>query len=313
MVAITRFARDMRMVEVVAVVAVLLAAAFALSCSTNRDPDSLFAPESGTLVVDAVLQVGERPGVIRLTETQAANDVYDPAAAAVTGAMVWILGPRDTLFCTEVEPGSYQPLGFAYDVVPGEQYELQVATPDGRELSASTLTPQPLVIDNWVLLDDTGTRVTRTLVKDDPGAPENQVVYTRGLIEARLQPFDEPAYVVGLISETPGSPLVIETDLIEEEDLNRSSSSPPLESSDGRLRLPWFAIWWEGVYTIRIHRMDRNWYDYARSAPVPGGNFGFGGSAGDNFERPIFHVDGGIGLFGSMAADEIRITILPRP
>jgi hypothetical protein len=54
--------------------------------------------------------------------------------------------------------------------------------------------------------------------------------------------------------------------------------------------------------------MDRNWFDLARTDPVlggGGGGFGFGGATGDATEPPIFHVEGGIGLFGSMSSDSI--------
>jgi hypothetical protein len=40
---------------------------------------------------------------------------------------------------------------------------------------------------------------------------------------------------------------------------------------------------------------------------------GFGGNAGDDFARPKFNVNGGIGLFGSASADSIGFFILPRP
>ena len=50
-----------------------------------------------------------------------------------------------------------------------------------------------------------------------------------------------------------------------------------------------------------------------RTSPSFGGGFQFGGNAGDGFERPIFRVSGGIGLFGSAAMDSIGFTVLPLP
>ena len=80
------------------------------------------------------------------------------------------------------------------------------------------------------------------------------------------------------------------------------------------MRLPWFAIFFEGRYLIKVLALDTNTYDLVRSVPeLANGGPGFGGQAGDTFERPIFHLDGGIGLFGSAAVDSIGFTVLPRP
>ena len=65
---------------------------------------------------------------------------------------------------------------------------------------------------------------------------------------------------------------------------------------------------------IRIFALDENWYDLVRSSPELAGGRGavaFGGNLGDAFERPIFHVDGGIGLFGSASVDSGAFFVLP--
>jgi len=144
--------------------------------------------------------------------------------------------------------------------------------------------------------------------------PENQLEYAQGLLEARFDPTGILGIQVGLFSRSPGSPLVIDPDLVDEEDLDRINSSPPFEPGDGKVRLPWFAIFFEGRYVLKVWTMDVNWFDLARTDPVlRGGGFGFGGQAGDDFERPIFHVEGGIGLFGSGAVDSVGVVVHPRP
>jgi hypothetical protein len=141
------------------------------------------------------------------------------------------------------------------------------------------------------------------------------VVYLDGLLEARFQRIDVPGYQIGNFSLDPGSEFVIRADFLDEEDyrkLKRQTSSPAIQAPDGNLRLPWFAIYYAGRHLTRIYALDRNWYDWARSSNREGGG-GFGGLAGDSFERPIFHVEGGIGLFGSASVDSIGYVILPRP
>ena len=81
--------------------------------------------------------------------------------------------------------------------------------------------------------------------------------------------------------------------------------------NDGFVRLPWFAIFFEGRYQIKVWATDRNWDDLVRSTPNLNDGAGFGGNAGDGFEKPIFHVEGGIGLFGSASIDSIGFRILP--
>ena len=85
-----------------------------------------------------------------------------------------------------------------------------------------------------------------------------------------------------------------------------------LSALDGRVRLPWFGIYFEGRHHYKVYAVDRNWYDLVRTTPQTGGGLGFGGNAGDGVEPPIFHVEGGIGLFGSASVDSVGFFILPQ-
>ena len=57
--------------------------------------------------------------------------------------------------------------------------------------------------------------------------------------------------------------------------------------------------------------MDRNWFDLVRTQPEGGGGFGFGGNFGEGVDPPLFHVQGGIGLFGSASVDSTGFRINP--
>jgi len=122
---------------------------------------------------------------------------------------------------------------------------------------------------------------------------------------------------VAILSLDPDSDYVIDPDFFDEEDfddLPRNGASPAITAENGALRLPWFAIFFEGRHTIRIYAVDQNWYDLIRSVPkLAGGGPGFGGNAGDGFDRPLFHIEGGIGLFGSAAVDSLGFYVLPSP
>ena len=91
-----------------------------------------------------------------------------------------------------------------------------------------------------------------------------------------------------------------------------------MEAPDGNLRMPWFIVGFAGRHVIRVYAVDKNWFDLIRSVPEfyqddDDGAFQQGGLAGDNFERPLFHVDGGIGIFGSASVDSVGFVVLPRP
>ena len=112
---------------------------------------------------------------------------------------------------------------------------------------------------------------------DPQPASQNRVVYRKGLIEARFDPLDVDAYQIVVLVKDTGD----------------EAGSPPLEVRDGRLRLPWFVIDSSGPHEIDIYALDRNLFDFVRSIPQGDTGFGIGSLAGDNFERPIFHLDGG--------------------
>jgi hypothetical protein len=298
-------------------------------CSTNRDLGDLFDPSAvGTLVVDAVLIVDEPPPTIFVRQILAPDAAYDAALAAVSCSVTIYVGDdieytyrEQTLGTTTT--GRYLPIDSTPLIKPGTRYTLGVITADGRRLTATTLTPNRFAVSDWVLLDEETLTLRRGLrTFADSGdiytAPENQIIYQDGLLEARFAAgAHADRFHIGLQSLDPGSPFVIEGDFLDEEDyadFQRQSSSPALEATGDFVRLPWFAIFFEGRYKIKVYAVDQNWFDLARSSPELVGIEGpsFGGNAGDDFDRPIFHVEGGIGLFGSGAVDSIGFSILPR-
>jgi len=307
-----------------------------LGCSGKRNPRDLLVPrEVGTIVVDARLIVGQFVPSIYLHTTLSPKDPYSSHDAALVGAKVVLFtAPGDSILFRhdhfDDSFGAYAPYGVTGNedvyVRPGTTYYLRVEAADGRIVTAQTTTPDSFRVRDWVLLDDPSLAVRRRLAtfRDFPVRPDsvfvvdsNRLVYRDGLVEARFDRGNGAGYQVGIFSLDDGSPTVIEADFLTPEDLAtlaRETSSPAFDAPNGFLRLPWFAIFFEGSYIIRIYSVDQNWYDLIRSMDFFGNNnIGFGTNAGDDFERPIFHIDGGIGLFGSAAMDENGFTVLPRP
>jgi hypothetical protein len=306
--------------------------ALTAGCSGKRDPKSLLGPTgAGTIVVDARMIVGQVISTILLSTTQSPDRPYDRSLVTLGGAQVFVYSSEgDTMFYREGSRGRYTPnrptAPAIFEVHPRTTYFLRVEAADGRVVTAQTTTPDSFRVREWLLVDEATLATRRRLAApaDFPASPDsvfdadsNQLIYQDGLVEARFDRGNAIAFQMALFNLEDRSPLLIDADFLSEADkasLDRESSSPPLDAPDGYARLPWLAVWFEGRHRFVIYSVDRNWYDVARSVRFNGpNNLGFGSSAGDDFERPIFHINGGIGLFGSAAMDETGFTVRPRP
>jgi hypothetical protein len=299
-------------------------AAIIAGCSGERQ---LFSPQDvDRLVVNSMLFVDQPLPNIALYRTQSPEGRFDPKSAAERGASVTVFFDSIRVDYQEFLPGVYEvdytepPLPRV--VLPEKTYRLEVVTRFGERLNAATTTPPRIEVTDWVLLDNEGSRVVERLKTfADLGdsvyyAPENQLIYSYGLLEAWVNPIPTAAFQAGIYSLDLDSDFVIDPEFLEDEDFDefeRRIASPPILPSETFIRLPWFAIYFGGRYKIKIFAVDRNWYDMARTIPELSGGGGFGGNAGDDFERPIFHVNGGIGLFGSASVDSVGFFVHPRP
>ena len=293
------------------------------SCSTERKAGELFGSDldEGRLVVDALLLVDRPLPDLLVSQTIAPGQPVTDRNSGVAGASVVIESGGSTyVYTNDAQTRAlYHPPANAPVVMPSTRYNLRISA-DGRVATATTLTPDRFAIREAVLLDEQTLGVMQTFVTpsetDDVfGVPENQVIYQDGLLEARFNPGQAAGYQVGVLSLDEGSPFVLTADFLEEDDyadFKRNSSSPAFVSPNGTLRLPWFAIVFAGRHTLRIFAVDENWFDFIRTSPEFGGEGGFGGNAGDNFKFPQFHVDGGIGVFGSASVDSLGFVVLPR-
>ena len=299
-----------------------------VGCKAERDPASLYGPDaSGTLVIDALLIVDKPLPRVLISETvnAASRDaigfdhwegVEDAEVVITQGDQTFLYRPNSGFFA-----GSYLPPPNAPLVLPNTTYHLSVQS-QGRIATAQTVTPGRLNIRETVLLDETTLEVIRELKKYEDSAvfnaPENRLSYLLGLLEMRFDPLPASGYQIAIESLDRSSDFLVDSDLFEEDNFDRYGSSPALEAPDGNLRMPWFIVGFAGRHVIRVYAVDKNWFDLIRSVPEfyqddDDGAFQQGGLAGDNFERPLFHVDGGIGIFGSASVDSVGFVVLPRP
>ena len=64
----------------------------------------------------------------------------------------------------------------------------------------------------------------------------------------------------------------------------------------------WLGLRFEGEYQVVLHAADQNYFDYFTTA--------FNGMSGDDGDKgPLFHLDGGLGVFGSYTQDSFRVQV----
>ncbi len=290
--------------------------------AADRDPDELFGSSAADLiVVDAILIVDAPLPPVVLRRTVAPGHSYSAVATALEGASVSIQR-GDAMFNYRPDPsraGHYLPPDDAPVVEPNGLYELRVTTGDGLTVRAQTQTPARIRIDELRLLeDDLETELRRLRLFAEVGdavyqAAENQLEYDKGVLIAQFQD-DGPAvsYQVRLANLERSSPLLFDDDWIEDlEDfeLERVETSPLLSLASGELYLPWAGIYYAGRYKVTLFAVDQNWFDLVRTDNVDAERGS--GEAGQSFQRPLFHVENGIGLFASATADSFGFSVRP--
>ena len=294
--------------------------------AADRDPGELFGPgEEKLIVVDAVLIVDAPLPPVVLRRTEAPGVPYEAAATGLSGAEV-LIRSGDALFEYGPDPdmaGRYLPPGDAPRVEPGRVYELQATSGDAPVVRARTLTPARVRIEELIWIDDDletelqQLRLFSEIGDEVYGAGENQLEYTRGLLIVRLGDAEAGFYQFATSNLESSSPYLFATDWIEEGDLEdeegfeleRGNTSPLFRAEESELYVPWDGIYHAGRYKVRLYAVDRNWYDLVRTDNIDSERGT--GEAGQSFQRPLFHVENGIGLFASASADSFGFFVRP--
>ena len=292
------------------------------ACAAERQPGDLFGSvgEDSELVVDGVLLVDHALPEMFVRRTLPPSQAYRREAAVITDAEVRIF-QGDQVFEYATRPGFARPLSATArgppsrvpDRVPaGSGRRGQEGAGEHHHTGASAGTAGRCC---WTKTPKRSCGLSSPFaeVGDDVyTAPENQITYLDGLLEFHLNTVAVAGYQAAIFALDEDPQLADEDlgDFYDEEDADalRVNQSPPLAISDGIVRWPWFAVAFTGRSLIKVYAVDHNWFEYARSSPDQQEQGGFGGMAGDNFERPFFQVEGGIGLFGSASVDSVGLS-----
>jgi hypothetical protein len=291
----------------------VLVATVCLSACDAAGPE----PFQEEVIVESYQVAGEPVAPVRLGRSIPLDSTYSFSDVAVRGAEVEIdaLGSGGEVIETYTlvedpdSAGLYALPGViddTTDTAPGvpriqplQRYRLRVETQDGESIRSTTTVPDTFSIvsvnrdtatyrsDEEIAVRITGSRT--------PGRDQAFYIFST----ESLEPVEEN--LVPLVKEFLDSD---ENTVIEDVVI---TSSPILNEAgytinpDGTftLRLPWVAVAFYGPNRARINVLDANMYDFIRSQTAQQGGGGF---TPGSIPNVIETVEGGGGLFGSMAS-----------
>ena len=261
-------------------------------------------------VVESYLVADSFLPLVRLSTTGPIEDTYTFADNAISGATVEIrkLNADSTVaetFSYEQQlPGIYTSVTNA-KVEDQRLYRLHVTTPGGDIITSTTYVP-----GNFTTINELENRYTYQ--------SENQVAVTTTPSSYNT---NRQTYYIFTVNATDPDTVNLtpfyRDQVLEEgtkiEDFYINSSGIINESNYERnengtitLRVPWLAIAFFETNEVIANAIDDNMYDFLRSQDVQTGGFTL--SPGE-IQNIRYNIEGGIGIFGSMASDTNQVYI----
>lgn len=280
---------------------------FASACDPINGPEDY----REMIVIEAYLATGKTLPNIRISTTLPADEEYDFQKAAVNGASVRVLlaaeengEPEEVFPYGQLDSGFYISRNETHMVIPNRTYVLEVEVSGHPKIEATTVIPDTFHITE--------------------SEPEKLVYQSEEQLEVTLSPNNNPGrqniYVFTTIAEetkmenlTPFYRGLVENEDRELESLFKNSSNLINAESfdmneDGSINLlfPWLGVAFFGPNKIVANSLDPNISDFLRSQNVQ-----LGGSTLSPGEIPnaIYHIDGAIGVFGSVSSDTLSVYI----
>lgn len=263
-------------------------------------------------VVESYLIANRPLPHVRVSHTLPVEDKYSVEGSAVEDASVEIRLLDDDERIIEIYPyvyqknGVYQPAN-PIEVQPQHVYELQVAINGGdEEITSRTFVPGAFQAEHQSETPDSVTYQSEeqikinTSVSSYPGR-QSYFIFTVNVIDPsldRLTPFYEDQ--IDEDEEDLPDLYVNSSGVINEQNYEVNTDSTLT------LRVPWLAVAFYGDNYITVNAIDDNMYDFIRSQGVQGG-----GSTlpPGEIQNIVYNVEGGIGIFGSMASDTVKVFI----
>jgi len=267
-------------------------------------------PFASEIVVESYQIEGQPLAEVRLSRSVDIDTGFVFEEQAVRGADVRVArldaddAVAEGVTYVEDRPGVYRPASETPPTVqPLTSYRLRVSVPEtGETLSARTLVPGAFelrsVSADTVTFRDTRAQLTLT----QSAYPGRQAVYlfsTEALDvdEANLTPFYRNIF------ENDGT---LDDLRIANSGLLNEANFDVADDGLTTIELPWLGIAFYGLNRIFVSAVDDNYFDFIRSQDAQQGGPGF--SPGE-IPNVIDHVEGGTGLFASLAQIEADLEI----
>ncbi|MEX2345280.1 MAG: DUF4249 family protein [Balneolaceae bacterium] len=265
------------------------------------------------LIVIEAYAVADRPlPAIRVSTTLPADEEYNFGNAALTDAIVQVTLMNENgeeeeqfqYFSSAVSPGSYLPEDTGHTVLPERTYRLDIQFNNRDEvLRAYTTIPEAFTIQNEIpevitYQSDEQLELVLSAFEDQ----QKQKIFEINAIsvepaEGKLTPFydrivresDDANEIENFTSNSSG--------LINEANFNVNDEGLIT------LQFPWIGVAFFELNLVVTNNVDKNLSDFVRSQELQ-----LGGSTLPPGEIPNarYHIEGGIGVFGSISSDTVE-------
>lgn len=270
-------------------------------------------------VLESYLVANRQLPFVRLSTTIPALDFYDFEETAVSDADIEIHllesgpeSPVDQVFAyTNVQQGIYIS-NQQHEVLPKRTYQIEVTFPGTQNM----ITAYTVVPDTFRVLGG---------VRDSIDYQSSEQLEIK--LSESSYPGRQNIFVFNALSQTPDpgrltpfyAELYKDSDEKEEDLESFANNSSGIineanfkvnEDGSFTIKFPWIGIAFYGSNKIVANTLDDNIYDFIRSQEVQ-----LGGStlSPGEIQNIVTHINGGIGIFGSVASDTVQTFVkLPR-
>jgi hypothetical protein len=268
-------------------------------------------------VVESYLIAQDQIAPIYLSSTAPATSAYSFEDYAISGANVRVHLLSDDGDSSIVQTFAYQldsagvySSAFQHTVLPSRIYQLEITNiPDDPAASIIGYTTVPDTFSNVSQIPDTVIYQSENQIEIDITPSENDqrqsyFIFTTIALNPNKENFT-PLYSDFFDDEEDEIGDFVKTSSGIVNEANFETKPNGIVT----LKYPWLAVAFYGDNQIVANIIDDNIYDFLRSQSVQ-----LGGSTLSPGEIPnvLYRLDGGIGVFGSLAADTIQ-TYIERP
>ncbi len=258
-------------------------------------------------VVEAYLIAGEPLPLIRLSTTAPIDSEYSLDEQHVRQADIVVslldeAGGVANYHYAETPAGVYVPVEPTPTVLAGRRYALEITTADGQHIAAGTQVPGDFDLfapprDTIVYQQESTFQVEVT----ESSYPDRSAIYILKLRAGDTTQALTPLYASWVEDEEVTREELIDNNsgILNEANFER------VDERRLRVVLPWIAVAYYGENEVVVDAIDDNLYDFVRTRE-DNGTRPFG-----ERENSVDHIDGGRGIFGSLARRHVPIYISP--